>query len=49
MLDILFLIFLLDTNKPNDTFVMPAAVTYAEERQVLDAYPVLPVTIEPLQ
>jgi hypothetical protein len=49
MLDILILIFFLDTNKPNDTFVMPTAVTYPEERQVLEAYPVLPVTIEPLQ
>ncbi len=46
MLDILFLVFLLETNKPNDTFVMPVATTYPEEKQVLVAYPVLPVTIE---
>ena len=43
MLDILFLFLLIETNKPNETFVMPVPVTYPEERTVLDKYPVLPV------
>ncbi len=45
MLDILLLIFLLEANKPSDTFVMPVAKTYPEERHVLEAYPVIPVEI----
>ena len=45
MLDLLFLILLLETNKPNETFVMPVAKTYPEERTVLEAYPVIPVEI----
>tara|TARA_B100000900_G_C20598440_1_gene724448 strand:+ start:1682 stop:1831 length:150 start_codon:yes stop_codon:yes gene_type:complete len=46
MLDILFLLLFLETNKPNDTFVMPTPVTYAEEKNVLVAVPVVPVEIE---
>ena len=49
MIDILFLVFLLETNKPNDRFVMPVATTYPEERQVTGAYPVLPVIIESIK
>ena len=46
MLDILFLLLFLETNKPNDTFVMPTAMTYPEEKNVLVAVPVVPVEIE---
>ena len=46
MLDILFLVFFLETNKPNESYVMPTAMTYPEEKNVLVAVPVVPVEIE---
>jgi len=46
MLDMIFLMFLLEFNKPNDSFVMPVSKTYPEERNVLVAVPVIPVEIE---
>ena len=49
MLDILFLAFVIGVNQPNDSFVMPIATTYPEERYVQEAHPVLPVDIEVLQ
>jgi len=48
MLDILLLLLFLETNKPNETFVMPVPVTHPGERTVLDSYPVLPVEQTPL-
>ncbi len=39
----IFLLLLL-TACANKTFVMPVATTYPEERHVLVAYPVIPVT-----
>tara|TARA_Y100001973_G_C5160784_1_gene313404 strand:- start:613 stop:753 length:141 start_codon:yes stop_codon:yes gene_type:complete len=42
------LLLLVLTACANKTFVMPTAITYPEERNVLVAVPVIPVEIEDL-
>jgi|TARA_Y100000114_G_C11642850_1_gene270166 hypothetical protein len=42
------LLLLVLTACANKTFVMPTAITYPEERNVLMAVPVIPVEINPL-
>jgi|TARA_R100000008_G_C3536841_1_gene142521 hypothetical protein len=42
------LLLLVLTACANKTFVMPTAITYPEERNVLIAVPVTPVEINPL-
>ena len=42
------LLLLVLTACANKTFVMPTAITYPEERNVLMAVPVIPVEIESL-
>tara|TARA_B100000941_G_scaffold229874_1_gene172265 strand:+ start:358 stop:501 length:144 start_codon:yes stop_codon:yes gene_type:complete len=42
------LLLLVLTACANKTFVMPTAITYPEERNVLMAVPVIPVDIKPL-